>query len=71
MSLRLQNHCSQIFDTLEVKSHPFFKINQLLSRYDVAAVQSTIGDMPGITASAMQSDRQSLLLKIRQSSIEL
>jgi hypothetical protein len=62
---------SQIFDTLKVKSLPFPQINQLLSRYDVAAVQSTIGDMPHIAGPVMQSDSQSLLLKIRQSSIEL
>jgi len=61
---------TQIFDTLKVKSLPFSQINQLLSRYDVTAVQSTIGDMPGIIGQAMQSDCQSLPLKIRQSSIE-
>jgi hypothetical protein len=61
---------NQIFDTLKIKTLPFFQINQLLSRYDVAAVQSTIGDMPGIIGPAMQSDRESLPLKIRQSSIE-
>ena len=61
---------NQIRDTLKIKTLPIFQINQLLSRYDVATVQSAIGDMPGIIGPAMQSDRESLPLKIRQSSIE-
>jgi hypothetical protein len=55
---------------LKVKFLRPSQINQFLGAYDVAAVQPSVGDMPSIVFAAMQSDRQSLLLKLRQSSTE-
>lgn len=58
------------FDAAEIQIICAFQFKQLVTTCDVAAKQASVSDMPRIVLAAVQSDRESLLPKFLQRSIE-
>ena len=61
---------AKVFDTANVQFMRFSELNQLVAAGDIAAVQPSVRDMPGMVLYAMQSNGESLISEFRQSCVE-